>query len=270
MKLPARLAPEAHEKIWGSPNTAPWFDNPAGRKIGELWFRASAGFPILAKILFTSESLSVQVHPDDDYAAQFASRGKTEMWHVLRAEPGARVALGLKEPVSPERFRKACGTAAVVDLLNWFPARAGDTFLTPAGTVHAIGGGLTICEVQQNSDITYRLYDYDRPDRDLHLDHGIRVSRLKSHPGTTAPASIGASRHLLAESDYFRTERLKIEGSCACESPRKNTLYIALEGSGTMAGIPFTQGQAFEVPAGMEAFEIASPAAEFLTTSEPS
>ena len=128
--------------------------------------------PLLVKLLFTSDNLSVQVHPGDAYAREHHnSRGKTEMWHILRAEPEAKIALGLRERVTPERLREAAQSGEIMELLNWVPARPGDTFFVPAGTIHAIGGGLALCEMQQHSDITYRLYDYGRP-RELHLEHG--------------------------------------------------------------------------------------------------
>lgn len=270
MTGPVRVAIDTHEKVWGSEVTEPWLRNPSGQKIGEIWFRTSEQFPLLTKLLFTSDRLSVQVHPNDSYAAQFDSKGKTEMWHVLHAEPEARVALGLREPVSPEEFEAACRSGAVVDMLNWFPAQAGDTFFTPAGTVHAIGGGLTICEIQQFSDITYRLFDYNREGRDLHLDHGIRVSHLTSHPGAGTAVVLTESHQLLAECEYFRTERLEISGEVLCPGPLRDTLYVATEGQGIIAGEPFRQGEAFEVPAGSAPFEISSSRAVFLITSEPS
>ena len=271
MNKPVRLASECFPKVWGSPHTEPWHQNLTSANIGEIWFKASGKLPLLVKLLFTSDNLSVQVHPKDAYASRHhKSRGKTEMWHILQAEPDAQVALGLKNALSRKDFHRACLNGDIVNLLHWFPARAGDTFFVPAGTVHAIGGGLTLCEIQQFSDITYRLYDWGRSGRELHLDHGTEVAQLKTHPGPAARQTLGDFRELLTECDYFRTERLAVEGTILCPSPLRDTIYIAVRGEGTLDGVPFRQGEAWQVEAGTGAFEIASLAAVFLTTTESS
>nr|MCU0256293.1 class I mannose-6-phosphate isomerase [Vicinamibacterales bacterium] len=198
-----RLLPAFHERPWGVRSLAPWFDLTPPNPVGEAWFTASAcatslggtlgaliaasprdllgeaafpgNEPLLLKLLFTSDRLSVQVHPDDHYARRHhGSAGKTEAWHVLRAAPGSRVGLGFTREVAVDEAREAARTGAIEGLLAWHPASAGDTFLVPAGTVHAIGAGLTLVEVQEPSDVTYRLYDYGRP-RELHLEHGLTV-----------------------------------------------------------------------------------------------
>jgi mannose-6-phosphate isomerase len=176
-----RIPPAAYEKVWGSTQTEPWFPNP-DRKIGEYWF-AEAGSPLLIKFLFTTDYLSVQVHPNDRQAAELepGCRGKTEMWHILRTERDAKLAIGLKADVSAEEVRAGCEDGSVMEMLRWVPASPGDTWYIPAGTIHAIGAGITLVEVQQNSDVTYRLYDYGRP-RELHLEKGLRVSDLLSRP----------------------------------------------------------------------------------------
>jgi mannose-6-phosphate isomerase len=260
MKVPKKLASTVHEKIWGATETEPWHRNEERRKIGEIWFKASDFVPLLVKFLFTSDNLSVQVHPRDGYARKHHnSRGKTEMWHILRAEPEARIALGLRETVTPERLKQVALSGEIMELLNWIPAHQGDTFFVPAGTIHAIGGGLALCEIQQHSDITYRLYDYGRP-RELHLDHAIAVSNLE--PATSGPV------RLPFECAYFRTERFTVNRSPATlGSPAQDTLYIALEGNGSLAGEPFQAGEAWEAAAGSEPFEIRSQAATFLATS---
>ncbi|MDQ1470667.1 MAG: mannose-6-phosphate isomerase [Bryobacterales bacterium] len=258
----SKLATTPYDKVWGSPRTEPWLANPAGRKIGEIWFAASAEVPLLLKLLFTSECLSVQVHPNDDYAREHEnSRGKTEMWHILRADPGAEVALGLRERLSRERLREASLSGEIETLLNWVPARKGDTFFVPAGTIHAIGGGLVLCEVQQLSDVTYRLYDYGRP-RELHLDRGMDVS-------DTTPRNCDSSSTLPVECEYFRTERVPVTGVVRCAPRKKNTLYVALEGEGCIGSEPFRAGDAWEITAGSEPFQIESSGAAFLVTSEP-
>ena len=180
-KLPVRLPTRFLEKVWGTPDLLPWYP-PAQKKIGEVWFEAD--LPLLVKFVFTSERLSVQVHPNDQFAAAHEnSRGKTEMWYVMRAEPGARLAIGFRESISCERLRDAAISGEIEQLLNWMEVEAGDAFFVPAGTVHAIGSGLALCEIQQHSDVTYRLYDYGRP-RELHLDQAIQVAstEAKSDP----------------------------------------------------------------------------------------
>jgi mannose-6-phosphate isomerase len=259
----SRLGSTAYEKVWGSPLTEPWYRNPERRNIGEVWFAAAPAVPLLVKLLFTSERLSVQVHPNDDYGWKHEnSRGKTEMWHILRAEPEARVATGLREPVTRDELKQACLSGDVVDMLDWVPARKGDTFFIPAGTVHAIGGGVTLCEVQELSDVTYRLYDYGRP-RELHLERGLEVAML-------SPRDARAGRDgVLVECEHFLTTRLEVRGAVECTARAKNSIYVALEGVGTIGGLEFGPGDGFEVAAGAAGFEIESPAAAFLITSEP-
>ena len=220
------------------------------------------------KFLFTSDNLSVQVHPGDEYArTHHDSRGKTEMWHVLRAEPDAKIAVSLKRETTPNELLDASLSGAIMDLLNWVPAKAGDCFFTPAGTIHALGAGLVVCEIQQHSDVTYRLYDYGRP-RELHLDHGITVSDLKPYDAFVAPKELTSGKQLLAECGYFRTERWEVAGTLPCPAPDRTTIYIAVAGAGNFAGEPFETGMAFEAQPGIEPFEIQSDGATFVITSE--
>ncbi len=259
MSTPRRLSSTVYEKVWGTPRTEPWYRNPQGRDVGEIWFSASDSVPLLVKLLFTSDNLSVQVHPNDTYAEKHhGCRGKTEMWHILRADPGAKIALGLRERATAERLREAALTGEIMDLLNWIPVQPGETFFVPAGTIHALGGGLALCEVQQYSDVTYRLYDYGRP-RELHLDHGVAVSSLE-------PFSSCQEVGLPVECPYFRTDVFSVKGSLQ-QTPLRDSLYVPLEGSGFIAGEPFTAGEAWEAPANTEPFEIRSDSARFLVTS---
>jgi mannose-6-phosphate isomerase len=175
------------------------FDAQPGR-VGEVWFTNGADLPLLAKYIFTSERLSVQVHPDDEQAcARGLERGKTECWYILDAEPNAVLGLGLKHPASAEELRRAALDGSIEQLMDWRGVRAGDFFFVPAGTVHAIGAGISLLEFQQNSDITYRLYDYGRP-RELHLDDGVAVARPE-------PYSDGLAQHLSADE-----ERMLVDG----------------------------------------------------------
>jgi mannose-6-phosphate isomerase len=175
-----RLNSKSVEKPWGRHELWPGFPPvfPDGAPIGEIWFEAPPGAnpALMVKYLFTSERLSIQVHPNDDEArARGHASGKDEAWLILAAEPGATIALGTRHPVSQEALRAAALDGSIEQLMDWKPAKAGDVIYSPAKTVHALGAGLTLIEVQQNVDLTYRLYDYGRP-RELHLDDGIAVS----------------------------------------------------------------------------------------------
>jgi mannose-6-phosphate isomerase len=181
------------EKPWGRTSLPRIFDPPEGRRIGEVWFTGSGDLPLLAKYIFTSERLSIQVHPNDDQArARGLRRGKSECWFILDAEPEATLGLGFKRPLSKEELRDAALNGSIEELIDWRPVRAGDFIFVPAGTVHAIGGGISLLEFQENSDVTYRLYDYGRP-RELHLDDGIAVATIQPYDG--------AVRHLCGKDE---------------------------------------------------------------------
>jgi mannose-6-phosphate isomerase len=202
-----------------------------------VWFE-EPGDLLLIKFLFTTGKLSVQVHPDDAYAREHhGSRGKTEMWHVLAAEPGAQIAAGFREPLSPEGLRSAALSGEIEQLLAWHEARAGDTFFIPSGTVHTIGAGLTLCEIQQNSGLTYRLYDYGRP-RKLHLEDAARVSRL----GPCEPRS-----GLPVVCPYFTTEKHRIEGAAHFPAGPRQTIVV-LEGELGVNGVTAHAGDVLRTP----------------------
>lgn len=245
-----RLDGRALDKIWGNPDTEPWYPR-TGRKIGEVWFTAPEEPRLLVKFLFTSDKLSVQVHPPDTASGP----GKTEMWHVLRAEPGAALALGFERPLSNDRVREAAASGEIERLLRWHQVKPGDTFFVPAGTVHAIGAGLALCEIQQHSDVTYRLYDYGRP-RELHLDQSLAVAHLDRHPGVAPPVDVGAGRHLLVECPYFRTEALLLESDSAHPAAGRAELLVCLEGRGQFGGQEFAPGEVWVRPAGADSFGI--------------
>ena len=261
VRLPARFL----EKIWGTTDLSPWYPSSA-QKIGEVWFEAD--LPLLVKFVFTSDRLSVQVHPGDDFAKTHEnSRGKTEMWYVLRADPGARIAAGFRQSISRERLRESALNGEIEDLLQWVDVKAGDAFYVPAGTVHAIGGGLALCEIQQHSDITYRLYDYGRP-RELHLEKAIQVASIEA--GRTGPVP------LPIDCEYFHTELAKTSTPLrySPEAARFH-LLIFLSGSGYITGHsgtvePFREGETWLVPALASPFSIQpSEPAKFLRTWVP-
>src|SRR5579863_3250156 len=134
MQNPIRLSPSLREKVWGKTRLQPWFPD-SEKPIGEIWYLADRELPLLVKLLFTSERLSVQVHPED---GEDGPRGKTEMWHILEAEPGATIALGFRQPITRRRLLESTRTGEIEQLLNWISVKAGDTFYTKAHTVHAI------------------------------------------------------------------------------------------------------------------------------------
>lgn len=179
MKLSKHLV----EKPWGRTDIPAEFGEMGGRRIGEIWYEGDDGadLPILVKWLFTSEKLSIQVHPDDAQAqARGLPSGKEECWYIIDAEPDAVLGMGTKRPLDADELRAASLSGEIEQLMEWKPVKAGDYFYIPAGTVHAIGAGITLVEVQQYADITYRLYDYGRP-RELHLDDGVSVSNAKPY-----------------------------------------------------------------------------------------
>ena len=177
LSLPCTAVP----KPWGRSGLPSAF-GPSGERIGEIWFDCpQAPLPLLVKWLFTSEKLSVQVHPDDEQAvAAGLPCGKEECWIVVDAEPGAVLGIGTLHPLSAKELREAAVSGELEKLMNWKPVRAGDWFHIAPGTVHAIGAGVTLVEIQQNVDVTYRLYDYGRP-RELHLEEGVAVSKAEPY-----------------------------------------------------------------------------------------
>lgn len=223
--------------------------------------------PLLMKLIFTSERLSVQVHPEDAYAElHHHSLGKTEAWYVIGAEPGATVAVGFREPITRERLKEAAQSGEIEHLLAWHPVNAGDVVFVPAGTVHAIGAGLTICEVQENSDITYRLYDYGRP-RELHLEHGVAVSKLAVYSLEQHVSSLAHGRDALIECKYFRMERLRPQSAVKVQRGLPYyMLLMCISGEGQIGEMAFAPGQAWFVPAHSEEFAIEGAGSEWILT----
>lgn len=181
-----KLAPRIIEKPWGRvdiPAELGGLGSKDGQRIGEIWYEKpdQATSALMVKYLFTSERLSVQVHPDNDAAAALGHRsGKDECWLVIEATDDAEIGIGLVRNVSPAELRQATEAGTVERLINWRPVKAGDFLYNPAGTIHAIGPGLSLIEIQQNSDCTYRLYDYGRP-RDLHVEAALAIAHTGPH-----------------------------------------------------------------------------------------
>jgi mannose-6-phosphate isomerase len=301
---PFQLFPLFRERVWGRESLAPYFPEvQCAKPIGEAWFtfeenqtsfggtlgeliaahpemlgtaadREHPGIcPLLVKLLFTTERLSVQVHPDDEYARhRHGCLGKTEAWYVMDAEPGADVAVGFQKALTREQLRNSALSGEIEKLLDWRKVRAGDVIFVPAGTVHAIGAGVTICEIQQNSDITYRLYDYGRP-RELHLDHGANVAHLGPYAHRQEPVALADWRDQLAACGYFRIERLRPRGTTTVGASLPHyLLLVCTKGDGTIGDYPYAAGQTWMVPAQTAEFSIAGPGSEWILTyaaSEP-
>ena len=222
------------ERVWGRRDLPAGFPSlGADVPVGEIWFEPPADAPLLVKYLFTAERLSIQVHPDDAAARAIGlPRGKDEAWYIVHAEPGARIGLGLTHKVSREELRTAALDGSIESLLDWRTVKAGEMLYSPGGTIHAIGGGIALIEIQQNLDLTYRLYDYGRP-RELHLEEGVAVAE----PGPWKPSPAPA----------FRIER-RIAGG---------TLYgpamvVALAGAGTIDGEALAAGTCWSVEGEVE------------------
>ncbi|MEH6758543.1 MAG: class I mannose-6-phosphate isomerase [Parasphingorhabdus sp.] len=174
MKLKQKKVP----KPWGQLTLPKIFGGKQKEKIGEIWFAPPKAIApaLLVKYLFTSEKLSIQVHPNDRQARrQGLANGKEECWYILDAEPDAVIGIGLTKEVSTAKLRAAVVCDQIEQLVDWKPVKQGDIFYIPAGTIHAIGSGISLIEVQQNADVTYRLFDYGRP-RELHLDDALAVA----------------------------------------------------------------------------------------------
>lgn len=228
----------------------------------ELCGRQSSGdFPLLVKFIDAARDLSIQVHPDDKYAAAHENgRGKTEMWYVMDAAPGAFLYYGFKNHVTPKEFSDGIANGAVCDLLNKVACKKGDVYFIPAGTVHAIGAGLLICEIQQSSDFTYRIFDYNRPGadgkpRELHIQKAAEASDFSPSRPSGKPRGktrkFGTlARTVLARCDHFTATHYRGRGEIKCK--KTFGLVAVLGGSGTLNGQAVKKGDGAFIPAGTE------------------
>jgi mannose-6-phosphate isomerase len=247
---PFLIEPRFVGRVWGYSDLRPWYDRVAGTEpIGEVWLtgdecRVETGphagktlgalfheepaallgsaapdpaSPLLVKVIFAREKLSVQVHPDDRLAQKYGQpRGKTECWYALAAEPGAQVAAGLKPGVTIDQVKAGIANGSLEESLNVLPVAQGDMIFVDSGTVHAIWPGSILLETQQNSDITYRMYDYGRP-RELHIEKSLEAARLPTRAGKVTPRSL-SDRTILIDVAYFRVERITVSGSRSSSS----------------------------------------------------
>ncbi|MGD0304576.1 MAG: type I phosphomannose isomerase catalytic subunit [Candidatus Acidiferrales bacterium] len=306
---PARLEPIFSPRPWGARSLAPYFpdktnlaeplgeawmtgsectfaDGPfAGKKLGEVWptlpvswtgtrVDHAHAFPLLVKFIFAEEKLSVQVHPDDAYAqkheAAAGGRGKTEMWYAVSARPGAEVLTGLKAGITRESFVKMIADGTAEDALLHVPMSAGDAIFIPAGTMHTIGAGLVLCEIQQLSDITYRVYDYNRRDangksRELHIEKALDVTKFgAAFDGKITPVRIespNVTTTYFAACSYFAAEKWEFSRPLSSmTSPEHFELIVILDGAGSISvgadALPYERAHVWLLPAALGAYEM--------------
>ena len=234
------------ERPWGRDRLPAPFVAQEGQRIGEVWFETPAELDaLLVKYIFTSQALSVQVHPDDAQAraAGAGPRGKEECWLVVEAVPGARLGIGFREELGPTALRAAALDGSIEDLLEWHPVAAGDFFRIPPGTVHAIGAGIGLIEIQQNSDITYRLYDYGRP-RTLHLDAGMAVARGERYSDALHCRVAASGSQVLVDGPNFRVDRIEGTPDAGVRARyRGAVLVLPLEGEAEVGCTAVKSGQ---------------------------
>jgi mannose-6-phosphate isomerase len=247
-----RLASRQVEKMWGRQCLPQAFGAPSvhDEPVGEIWFEDRRGgeAELLVKYLLTSEALSIQVHPGDDSArARGLPRGKDEAWLVVEAEAGARIGLGPKRGLSREELRSAALGGGIEALLDWREARAGDFLYAPGGTIHALGPGLTLIEIQQNLDLTWRLYDYRRG-RPLQVEEAVAAACLKPYRAPFEAFEAAPGRQILAAGGAFVVERWnRSAGGCLAGSPVRPVWLIVVRGGGLIDGHPLDPGSVWLV-----------------------
>lgn len=241
-------------------------------------------FPVLIKLIDAKRNLSVQVHPSDDYALKYEnSYGKTEMWYIVGAEEGAGIYCGFKRDTSKEEFLAYLNQGKVEELLNFIPVKKGESYFIASGTVHAIGAGCLICEIQQNSNLTYRVYDYNRRGadgklRELHVDKAVNVINFKKYAPVTFENEAGENGKILAKCNYFNVSELELDGEKEIFNPNSFTSVTVVEGAGEISGEntnggeinggnkgeKFKKGDSFFIPCGVKA-EIKGKASIIIT-----
>ena len=215
-----------------------------------------AFFPTLIKFIDAKQDLSVQVHPSDEYALKNEnSLGKTEMWYIVEAEAGAGIYLGFNRDVTEAEYREAIANNTLTQLLNFYEVKAGECYFIPAGTIHAIGKGCLICEIQQNSNLTYRVYDYARRDKDgnlreLHVEKALKVTKLSKHENKTLQGDT------LGVSKYFNVRKLHVKNCVLQANPRSFQCITCVDGQGELDGQSIRKGDSFFVPAGYGDYQI--------------
>jgi mannose-6-phosphate isomerase len=226
-------------------------------------------FPLLIKFIDAEDNLSVQVHPDDEYGLKYAnSLGKTEMWYIIDAAPGAKLVYGLKSNVTNDMFKKAIEDGCVEEMLNYVPVKKGDVFFIPSGLVHAIGAGILLAEIQQNSNITYRVYDYNRIGKDgnpreLHVNDALNViiNRNEDEINKIRYSKGKISDNNLANCEYFSVDKYNLNGNiCLNADTDSFNSILCLDGTGSIKFndeiFPLAKGDSYFIPAGIGKYEI--------------
>ena len=206
-------------------------------------------FPLLIKLIDAKQNLSVQVHPDDEYALKNEnSFGKTEMWHIISSDEGSGIYVGLNKDYTKEEIKRALKNGTILNCLNFYNVKPGDTFLIKPGTIHAIGKGVRLIEIQQNSNITYRLYDYNRlgldgKPRELHINKALEVIDYHKYE------MIKSSGDILANNEYFTVKRVSFDGEIRLNANNKSFVsFTFLEGEGSVNNERFSQFDTFFLP----------------------
>jgi mannose-6-phosphate isomerase len=239
----------ALHKPWGVLDLSPWSSAKADSAVGEIWFeRSNKGAndsSLLLKLLFTSQPLSIQVHPNDSYANSIGlPNGKTEAWYILSAAPGATIALGVREEITHSQLRSAIESGKLPDIVLWQPAAAGDTISVPAGTIHAIGAGLVIAEIQQRSDATFRMFDYGRQ-RELHIDSAVAVADITPAGICSPPKRLTDQRTILVSGPYFVFESIELApNSVWTLEAKQETWILVVKGTARAGTSSITTGDA--------------------------
>lgn len=240
-----RLVAHAVEKPWGRTDIPSHVAATDGSRIGEVWFspEQDIDLPLLVKYIFTSEKLSVQVHPNDEQARQYGlAGGKSECWYVLDAAPDARLGIGMCQDLTAEELRAAAMDGSIESMMEWKPVQPGSFYFIPAGTVHAIGGGVALVEIQQNNDVTYRLYDYGRP-RELHLDQGVAVSVAEPYTLPDCIIAVTAEERLIGSGAPFTLDIVQGQAQTCREVRGELSWFIPLAGAGSLNGESWRPGE---------------------------
>lgn len=253
-ELMHQLLPHPIAKPWGKDRLPDWLGSAPGERIGEVIFDAGHAErqALLVKYILTSERLSIQVHPDDAAAQRDGhAHGKDEAWFILDCEPGATIGLGFREALIQEDIRTAIANETLEELIDWRPVSPGEFYMVPAGTVHAIGAGIVLVEIQRNAEITYRLYDYGR-DRPLHIEQALACARLERYGLPVPRIAAGEKRELLAAPFSLRHIAFQAGDHIGLNSAGP-AWFVPLEGTGCdRSGSQWRQGQCWILEAGDE------------------
>lgn len=241
---------------------------------------AFENFPVLIKLIDAKDNLSVQVHPDNEYALRVEGEyGKTEMWYIVDCEPGAKLIYGFEQEITKEEFRRKIADNTLLEAVHQVPVHKGDVFFIAAGTLHAIGAGILIAEIQQNSNTTYRVYDYGRVGADgkpraLHIDKAAEVTRLapaKPYPASPPREHAGYTETLLAGCEYFTARRLDLHGAAKLDADQASFHHILLtEGHAVLTAeedtLTLEKGASVFLPAGLGTYTLDGTGQAILTT----